>query len=87
MAEFNDNLLGSCKVAKKTNISLERLKYWERLGAIKPKHAKCKHGMRKFRRYSQEDVLRIIGIKELIEKEGYSLRGAIKKLEENGNNN
>jgi DNA-binding transcriptional MerR regulator len=78
MKSRNDNRFGTVAVVKKTGISFERLRYWEQRGIVKPKYVQC--GMRKFRRYSQEDINRAILIKRLVDKEKYSLEGAIRKL-------
>ncbi len=45
----------------------------------KPKCIQC--GTKKFKRYSQNDIQKIAFIKTLVDIEGYSLGGAIKKLE------
>ena len=80
MAKFNDGRFGSFEVAKKVGVSLERLRYWERLGVIKPNYIQCR--TRKFRRYFEEDIHKAIFIKLLVDEEGYSLEGAIRKLKE-----
>ncbi len=66
-------------MTRRTGISSERLRYWERFGIVKPEYAQC--GIRKFRCYSAEDIDRAIFVKRLIDKEGYSLAGAQRKLE------
>lgn len=85
MANFNDGLFGSFAAAKKINISLERLRYWEHAGIVKPTHAQC--GTRKFRRFSRHDIQRAVLVKLLVDEEKYSLEGAIKKLENVTNGN
>ncbi len=80
MKYLDDNRLGATEVVKKTKISPERLRYWDRAGVAKPKCIQC--GTRKFRRYSQNDIQKIIFIKTLVDVEGYSLGGAIKKLKQ-----
>lgn len=78
MTNINDNRFGTVEAVKKIGISPERLRYWERLGIVKPKYVPC--GTRKFRRYSQKDIQRAILIKMLVDEEKYSLEGAIRKL-------
>ena len=63
MADLNDGLLGSFAAVKKIGISLERLRYWENLGIIKPNYVQC--GTRRFKRYSQEDINRAVLVKML----------------------
>ena len=79
MADFKDGLIGSFTITKKIGISLERLRYWENLGIVKPCYAQ--RGTRKFRRYSQEDVHRAALVKSLVDVEKYSLAGAMRELE------
>lgn len=78
MANFSDGLFGSFTAAKKIGTSLERLRYWENQGIVKPNYVRC--GTRKFRRYSQEDLKRAILVKKLVDEEKYTLEGAIMKL-------
>jgi DNA-binding transcriptional MerR regulator len=59
---------------------LERLRYWENLGILKPNYVQC--GTRQFKRYSQEDINKAILVKKLVDEEKYSLGGAIMKLKE-----
>ncbi|MCX5701622.1 MAG: MerR family transcriptional regulator [Candidatus Omnitrophica bacterium] len=80
MANFNDGLFGSFTVANKIGTSLERLRYWENLGILKPNYVQC--GTRQFKRYSQEDINKAILVKKLVDEEKYSLGGAIMKLKE-----
>ena len=86
MADFNDGLYGSFETAEKIGVSLERLRYWEYRGIAKPKYVRC--GTRKYRRYSQKDIEKVTLVKRLVDKEKYSLEGAIEKLwkEEEGRN-
>ena len=74
----NDGRFGTVEVVKKIGISFERLRYWEQAGIVKPIYVQC--GTRKYRRYSQEDILRAIFVKDLVDDEKYSLEGAIMKL-------
>jgi DNA-binding transcriptional MerR regulator len=79
-----DNRLGAVEATQKIGMSPERLRYWERLGIVKPAYVPC--GTRKFRRYSEEDIHRAILVKALVDTEKYSLEGAIRKLEDEGGN-
>ncbi|MDP3732590.1 MAG: MerR family transcriptional regulator [Candidatus Omnitrophota bacterium] len=71
---------GTVEATQKIGISPERLRYWERLGIVKPKYIQC--GTRKFRRYCQEDIHRAVLIKTLVDNEKYTLEGAIRRLGE-----
>jgi DNA-binding transcriptional MerR regulator len=71
---------GTVEATQKIGISPERLRYWERLGIVKPRYVQC--GTRRFRRYSDEDVHRAVLIKTLVDNEKYTLEGATKKLKE-----
>jgi DNA-binding transcriptional MerR regulator len=82
MANFNDGLFGSFTAAKKIGTSLERLRYWENLGIVKPNYVQC--GTRRFRRYSARDIQRAVLVKMLVDVERYSLAGAMRKLEPEG---
>jgi len=80
MTDHNNHTFGTVEITQKVGVSPERLRYWERLGIVKPVYVQ--RGMRKFRRYSQEDLHRAVLIKSLVDCEKYTLEGAIKKLEE-----
>lgn len=80
MANFNDGLVGSFTAVKKIGASLERLRYWENLGILKPDYVQC--GTRQFKRYSQDDINKAMLVKKLVDEEKYSLGGAIMKLKE-----
>jgi DNA-binding transcriptional MerR regulator len=82
MANLKDGLYGSFTAAKKIGTSLERLRYWENLGIVKPNYVQC--GTRKFRRYSARDIQRAVLVKMLVDIERYSLAGAMLKLEAEG---
>lgn len=75
-----DKGFGTVETTQKIGISPERLRYWERLGIVKPSYVQC--GTRRFRRYSQEDIHRAVLVKTLVDNEKYALEGAIRKLEE-----
>ena len=78
MKASSDKRLGSTETARKIGISTERLRYWERVGVVKPAYISC--GIRKFRRYSQQDLERAVRVRSLVEDEKYSLEGAILRL-------
>ena len=80
MVRVYDDRFGTVEAVKKINVSAERLRYWERVGIVRPKYVRC--GTRRFRRYSREDIYRAIWVKLLVDKEKYSLEGAIRKLRE-----
>ena len=80
MKKKENGRCGTLEVMKKLGVSPERLRYWEKLGIVKPKHTQC--GTRKFRRYSQEDIHRGALIKTLVDTQKYTLKDAIKKLQE-----
>lgn len=82
MSKENDDKFGTVRALGKIGISFERLRYWEKAGIVKPVY--LKHGMRKFRRYSADDINRAIYIRRLVDEEGYSLEGAIRRLNEKG---
>ena len=77
----NDNRHGTVETIEKIGVSFERLRYWEHVGIVKPTYVPC--GKRKYRRYSKEDIQRAIEIKMFVDKEKYTLEGAIKKLTSN----
>lgn len=80
MAKRNDNRFGTIEVVKKTGLSSERLRYWEKAGIVSPVYAQC--GIRRFRRFSKKDIDRILIIKKLVDHDMYTLEGAIRKLNE-----
>jgi DNA-binding transcriptional MerR regulator len=75
MAKRNDNRFGTIEMVKKTGLSAERLRYWERAGIICPIYMKC--STRKFRRFSKEDIDRALLVKRLVDDDKYTLEGAI----------
>ena len=79
MKKIHDHRLGTVEAIERIGISAERLRYWERVGVVKPMYVQCR--TRKFRRYSEEDIQRAIFVKRLADEEKYSLEGAIRKLE------
>ena len=78
MKNNRDNRFGSVEAARRIGISTERLRYWERVGIVNPTYSQC--GTRRFRRYSQDDISRAQIVKILVEREKYTLEGAIGKL-------
>ncbi|MFH1856787.1 MAG: MerR family transcriptional regulator [Candidatus Omnitrophota bacterium] len=68
------------RVTQKIGISAERLRYWEKLGIVKPEYVQC--GVRRFRRYSAEDIHRAVVVKALVDTKKYTIEGAIRKLGE-----
>jgi DNA-binding transcriptional MerR regulator len=74
----NDNKIGSAEAARRIGISTERLRYWERAGVVKPTYKQC--GTRRFRRYSRDDINRARTVRDLVEREKYTLEGAIGRL-------
>ncbi len=73
-----DQKFGSVEASRKIGISTERLRYWERVGIVKPTYIPC--GTRKFRRFSLQDINRAVFVRELVDHEKYTLEGAIGKL-------
>ncbi len=78
MKRRNDHKFGTVGALQKIGVSSERLRYWEKVGIVAPVYVSC--GTRKFRRYSSEDIQRASRVKSLVDKEGYSLAGAKRKL-------
>ena len=70
--------LGTIETAKRIGISLERMYYWEKKGILEPSFKKF--GIREFRRYSRIDIQRALMVKDLVDRENYTLKGAIKKI-------
>ena len=78
MKSNGDNKFGTVEASRKIGISTERLRYWERVGIVKPTYIPC--GTRKFRRFSVQDIKRAVFVRELVDHEKYTLEGAIGKL-------
>lgn len=68
------------ETARIIGISMARLLSWEKLGIVRPQII-LKRG-KMVRTYSGEDIHRAVLVKTLMENEKYSLRRAIKKLDE-----
>ena len=79
MAQIPDKLYFKIgEVSRITDIKPHILRYWEKeFRIIKPLKSQGNQ-----RVYSRKDVERILYIKELIEKEGYTLEGVKKKIRE-----
>jgi len=80
MKNNKDSRLGIAEAVQRVGVSPERLRYWERLGVVKPEYVQC--GTRRFRRYSQEDIHRAVLVRTLVDTEKYTLEGAVRKLED-----
>ena len=78
MKNNGDQQFGSVEAASKVGISTERLRYWETRGIVKPTYIQS--GTRKFRRFSFQDIKRAKFVRELVDKEKYTLEGAMIKL-------
>ena len=78
MNSVQDQTIGSVEAARRIGISTERLRYWERVGVMKPTYVQC--GTRRFRRFTDRDVQRAIFVRDLVDVEKYSLEGAIVRL-------
>lgn len=70
-------IVGIGEVSKITNIPARQLRYWEEKKVIKS----LTEEEGKNRRYDYKNIKKILLIKELID-EGYSLDGAVKKVEQ-----
>jgi DNA-binding transcriptional MerR regulator len=77
-----EDSLGTVEITRKVGISAERLRYWEKMGIVKP--ILIQHGTRKFRRYSEEDIRRAVFVKSLVDHDKYTLEGALRRLQEGG---
>ena len=80
---MDNNFLKIGELCRRIGIEKYTLRYWEREFGdfLKPYRSKGGH-----RRYSKDDFEKFLKIKELIKERGYTLRGAKKFLEGNGNN-
>lgn len=72
-------MIGSTEAAQTIGVETHRLYSWEKEGVFKPTYVQ--HGVRRFRYYSKEDIDRGKFVKVLMDEEGYTLQGAIKKLD------
>jgi len=71
------NTFSTSTAARKANISIRQLYYWEQLGVIKPRYERF--GLRQFRRYDKEDIDTLKRIRGLL-SEGFTLKSAIQKV-------
>ena len=78
MAWRNKKSIGMTEAAREIGVSPERLRYWELKGVLAPRHAAL--GTRKVRRYSYNDVQIGLEIKYMVERGGYTLKGAAERL-------
>ena len=78
MTKKHDGKFGTIEAVRKIGVSPERLRYWEAAGIVSPTYIQC--GMRRYRRFSKEDIDRAFLVKKLVDHEKYSLEGAIRKL-------
>lgn len=70
--------IGMTEAIKRIGISPERLRYWETKGIVSPKYVTIE--AKRVRRYSEEDVEIGIEIRNMIEHEGFTLKGAAQRL-------
>ena len=77
------SLLCSSDIIKKLGISLRQLYYWELKGIIQPRYVQM--GSRKFKRYTNQDFVRLRRMKESLDK-GYTLEAASRRVEEMAGN-
>lgn len=69
--------IGITEATVRICVSPERLRYWELKGVIVPEYKEC--GSKRIRRYSEEDIMIAIDIKNMID-EGFTLKGAAERL-------
>lgn len=70
--------IGITEATQRIGVSPERLRYWEHMGIISP--AYVEHGSKHSRRYSEEDIAIATEIRNMVEKEDFSLKGAAMRL-------
>lgn len=84
MKEDNDRgLLRIGDVAEIIKLPIHTLRYWESMFRDMVSPCRSKGGQR---RYSEKDIEKILEIKRLLKKEGYSIAGA-KRILKNGERN
>ncbi|MCI0560156.1 MAG: MerR family transcriptional regulator [Nitrososphaera sp.] len=67
---------GSIAVAREVGISLRQLYYW--VHVLRVAHPRMRrHGMRRFRRFSTQDLRKLKAVKRFVEK-GYTLKAAVR---------
>ncbi|MSR77442.1 MAG: MerR family transcriptional regulator [Candidatus Omnitrophica bacterium] len=64
-------LHSTCTVSKESGLSVRQLYYWELIGLICPRYETF--GMRRFRRYTEEDLSFLKVAKQLLDQ-GYTLQ-------------
>ncbi len=70
--------IGMTEATCKIGISPERLRYWEIRGIISPLY--IRHGSKRLRRYSHEDIAISTDIRHLVDQDGFTLKGAAERL-------
>lgn len=70
--------IGITEATIRIGISAERLRYWEVKGIILPSYER--HGTKNLRRYLKKDIAIALEIKKMVDKDGFSLKGAAKRL-------
>ena len=74
-------LYGTVAAARAVGVSRRRLHYWVRMTqAVRPQVAR--HGVRVYDRFSRRDVARLQQLKRLIDHNGYTLRAAARRIQE-----
>ena len=66
------------EASRRIGISPERLRYWEQKGIISPEYVW--KGAKRLRRYSYEDLRIAIEIRDMVGREGFTLKGAAGRL-------
>ncbi len=66
-----ETLYSTCTVSKESGLSARQLYYWELIGLICPRYETF--GMRRFRRYTEEDLGFLKIAKQLLDQ-GYTLQ-------------
>lgn len=66
-----ETLYSTCTISKESGLSARQLYYWELIGLICPRYETF--GMRRFRRYTQEDLRYLKFAKQLLDQ-GYTLQ-------------
>ena len=75
MSGVDGGYFGSIEAARKVGISLRQLYHWvDVLHVVEP--VKFKHGIREFRRFSEQDVAVLAKMKEIVDL-GYTLHAAV----------
>jgi len=77
---MNNATMTGGEVRKLTGVSRSQLRYWDHHGIVNP--ILVAHASRTWRIYSAEQFERIVALKRLLD-EGYSLKGAVRRLDRN----